>query len=126
MPGCRRRLRSRSADVSEFRAPTGLDARTVTAESSGALGVYLAKLVLEVTGGMAETGRRTGSRTMWQVLADGLATGVRTIWRRGPNTSRAATTESRPGSPVGCGDGTGWRRRRAMRRSRRRILAPMI
>jgi hypothetical protein len=44
----------------------------VTADSSGALGVYLAKLALEVR----RTGRRTGSRTMWQVLADGLDTGL--------------------------------------------------
>jgi hypothetical protein len=54
----------------------GLDVRTVTPDSSGALGVYLAKFALEVTGGMSMTGRRHSSRTMWQVLADGLATGL--------------------------------------------------
>lgn len=61
----------------------GLDARIVTADSSGALGMYLSKLALEVTGAMTKTGRKRGSRTtsfssrtMWQVLADGLATGL--------------------------------------------------
>ena len=95
----KRALVRRGFSALEFQG--GLDVRTVTADSSGALGVYLAKLALEVTGGMTKTGRRTGSRTMWQVLADGLATASLTIWRRGPNTSRAATTESRSRSPVG-------------------------
>lgn len=54
----------------------GLDARPVTADSSGALGVYLAKLALEVTSASTKTARRRSSRTMWQVLADGLATGL--------------------------------------------------
>jgi CHAD domain-containing protein len=48
----------------------------VDADSSGALGVYLSKLALEVTGVTLKTGRRTRSRTMWQVLQDGLATGL--------------------------------------------------
>ena len=48
----------------------------MNADSSGALGVYLSKLALEVTVVTLKTGRRTGSRTMWQVLQDGLATGL--------------------------------------------------
>lgn len=69
-----RALARRGFSALEFQG--GVDARTVTADSSGALGGYLAKLALEVTGGMTKTGRRHSSRTMWQVLADGLATGL--------------------------------------------------
>jgi hypothetical protein len=69
-----RALQRRGFSALEFQG--GLDVRTVTADSSGALGVYLAKLALEVTGSMSKTGRRHSSRTMWQVLADGLATGL--------------------------------------------------
>jgi hypothetical protein len=66
----------------------GLDARTVTAGLSGVLGVYLAKLALELIGSMNKTGRRHGSRTMWQVLAtDWLAP------RRGPGGSHGAHAE---------------------------------
>jgi Replication protein len=54
----------------------GLDTRTVSADSSGALGVYLSKLALEVSGGTTKTARRQSSRTMWQVLRDGLDTGL--------------------------------------------------
>jgi hypothetical protein len=69
-----RALVRRGFSALEFQG--GLDVRTVTADSSGVLGSYLAKLALEVTGGMSKSGRRTGSRTMWQVLADGLASGL--------------------------------------------------
>jgi endonuclease/exonuclease/phosphatase family metal-dependent hydrolase len=54
----------------------GLDTRTLSADSSGALGVYQSKLALEVSGGTTKTARRQTSRTMWQVLRDGLDTGL--------------------------------------------------
>jgi hypothetical protein len=69
-----RALERKGFSALEFQG--GLDARTVSADSSGALGVYLSKLSLEVTGATRKTGRRTGSRTMWQVLADGIETGL--------------------------------------------------
>lgn len=69
-----RALTRRGFSALEFQG--GLDARTVSADSSGALAVYLSKLALEVAGGTTKTARRRGSRTMWQVLADGLATGL--------------------------------------------------
>lgn len=69
-----RALARRGFSALEFQG--GLDARTVSADSSGALAVYLSKLALEVAGGTTKTARRQGSRTMWQVLADGLATGL--------------------------------------------------
>ncbi|QJY46944.1 protein rep [Pseudonocardia broussonetiae] len=69
-----RALARRGFDALEFDG--GLDTRTVTADSSGALAVYLAKLSLEVTGSTRKTGRRHSSRTMWEVLADGVATGL--------------------------------------------------
>jgi hypothetical protein len=69
-----RALARRGFTASEFQG--GLDARTVSADSSGALAVYLSKLALEVSGGTTKTARRRSSRTMWQVLADGLATGL--------------------------------------------------
>lgn len=69
-----RALGRRGFSALEFQG--GLDVRIVDADSSGALGAYLAKLALEVTGAMTKTGRRHSSRTMWQVLADGLATGL--------------------------------------------------
>lgn len=68
-----RALARRGFSALEFQG--GLDARTVSADSSGALAVYLSKLALEVTGSTIKRGRR-GSRSMWQVLADGLATGL--------------------------------------------------
>jgi hypothetical protein len=69
-----RALQRRGFSALEFQG--GLDARIVSADSSGALGTYLSKLSMEVTGATRKTGRRTGSRTMWQVLSDGLETGL--------------------------------------------------
>lgn len=69
-----RALARRGFDALQFDG--GLDTRMVAADSSGALAMYLAKLALEVAGGTTKTARRTSSRTMWQVLADGLATGL--------------------------------------------------
>jgi hypothetical protein len=54
----------------------GWTPRTVSADSSGALGVYLSKLALEVSSGTTKTARQQASRTMWQVLRDGLDTGL--------------------------------------------------
>ena len=53
----------------------GLDARVVSANEPGALGTYLSKIAHEVTGGHSKGGRG-GNRTMFEVLADGLATGL--------------------------------------------------
>jgi hypothetical protein len=55
----------------------GLDARLVvlTAGASGALGQYLSKIALEVTGGSVKDGRY-GNRSPFALLRDGLATGA--------------------------------------------------
>jgi hypothetical protein len=118
-----RALQRRGFSALEFQG--GLDVRTVTADSSGALGVYLAKLALEVTGSMSKTGRRTGSRTMWQVLADGLATGLADDLEAWAEYEQGVTTGNKSRSAVASGDATGWRRRRPTTKSRKRISAPM-
>lgn len=55
----------------------GLDARSValTADASGALGRYLSKIAMEVTGGAVKDGR-FGNRSPFALLRDGLATGL--------------------------------------------------
>lgn len=55
----------------------GLDARVVTVspDGSGVLGRYLSKIAFEVTGGTGKGGRE-GNRSPFEILADGLATGL--------------------------------------------------
>jgi hypothetical protein len=53
----------------------GLDARAVSPDEPGALGTYLSKIAHEVTGGHSKRGRN-GNRSMFEVFADGLATGL--------------------------------------------------
>lgn len=55
----------------------GLDARVVTIapDGSGVLGRYLSKIAYETTGGMGKGGR-AGNRSPFELLADGLATGL--------------------------------------------------
>lgn len=57
-------------------AKGGLDARTVTIseDGSGGLGRYLSKIAFEVTAGQGKAGR-SGNRSPFEILADGLATG---------------------------------------------------
>lgn len=55
----------------------GLDARSVAVngDSSGALGRYLSKIAMEVTGGAVKDGR-FGNRSPFALLRDGVATGL--------------------------------------------------
>lgn len=70
-----RALARRGVDAVAHRG--GLDARAVavTPDASGALGVYLSKIAMEVTGGAGKDGRY-GSRSPFAILRDGLATGL--------------------------------------------------
>lgn len=53
----------------------GLDTRLVSPDEPGALGHYLSKVAHEITAGHTKTGRG-GNRTPFEILRDGLATGL--------------------------------------------------